>query len=203
MSSLGTMISSLFPVPLVLTFCALCCKGTKIFLAIFDVSVCSMFFFSFWTSLPVHLLMVTWSMQSLAAKSQASAAKYILSVRPASFSLQSSLLHGSTALEASRSSILLDIDNKWPKQFNKISSRSKVCYEGCDCGCWALFFSSQSCTGVYYTDSALPAEFVKWFLNSPHRYIPKKKKKSISISIYSALKSVLKQHSSIHSLTQL
>lgn len=52
MTSLGAMKSTLFPVPL----SALFCKGKKIFLAIFDVSVSSMFFFF----IEHHFLFMCW-----------------------------------------------------------------------------------------------------------------------------------------------
>lgn len=100
-----------------LFLCLPCAAKARYFWLFLMLVFALCFFFSF----PVHLLTVTWSMQSLVAKSQASAAKW----QTCSFSLQSRLLHVSAALGESRSWSILDMDNKWQKQFNKIAPRSK------------------------------------------------------------------------------
>lgn len=149
MTSFRTIKSSLFPVSLVHSFCALCCKGKKIFLAIFDVSVCSMFFFSLnitsCSSVDGNL-----EYAESCCKEPSLDSKVHIKCQTCSFSLQS-LLHVSTAVGESRCMSFLYADNKWQKQFAKIASRSKglsVIRDVTVVAEHTLFFSSKSCTGV-------------------------------------------------------
>ena len=79
------------------------------------------------------------------------------------------------ALGESRSTALIDADDMRQMQFSKTTSRSKglsVMRDVTVVAELSLFFNRKSSVGVMYSDAAPPSAFVKWFLNSPHRYNP-------------------------------